>query len=394
MCRRLAMLRFATLTLCLLGSACSDAVPGRAPHEGGGGAGGEGGARPTGPSFADATRAEISVTQPVRLGLSLDLEGSTLAAGARSATDTTAWSVFVFARDGTDWVEQAELEPRHVGRFGESLALDGDVLAVAEPSLPPDVGFAHLYLRGGTTWSFNGSVSDPGQPISDFGTAIAVDQGQLAIGAGRPIILPAVPGQACFIGFRNDMSPVDPPACQGDLGPGLGCSAALDGNTAVLGACGKAHGAAGGAHVFGRGTDDWAYLGQLGDGPLGDGFGRAVALDDETALVAGEGVVLVFTRSGGVWTRAAELRPDDAGGDFGRDVGLSGDRAIVGAPQADAGAGAAYVFARTGETWRQQTKLQPTGNHREFGYAVAIDGSVAAVSAPGDDARITVFTAP
>lgn len=347
-----------------------------------------------GPDFAAATRTDVSVTRPVRLGMSLALEDSTLAAGARSATDSTAWNVFVFARQGTDWVEQAELAPRHVGRFGESLSLDGDVLAVAEPSLPPDVGFAHLYLRAGTTWSFNGSVADPGQPISDFGTSVAVDDGQLAIGAGRPIVLPAEPGQACFIGVRTDTAPVDPPSCQGDLGPGLGCAAALEGNTAVVGACGKSHGAAGGAHVFGRATTDWAYLGPLGGAPLGDGFGRAVALDAQTALVAGEGVVAVFTRRDGVWSQTAELRAEDSAGDFGHDVGLSGDRAIVGAPQADAGAGAAYVFARTGETWRQQAKLQPTGSAREFGYAVAIHGSVAAVSAPGDDARITIFTAP
>jgi len=326
--------------------------------------------------------------------VSLDLDGATLAAGARSSTDSAAWAVYLFTRSGEAWIQQDELGPRNGGRFGASLSLDGDVLAVAEPDLSPATGYVHLYLREGTSWSYNGSQNGGGLTTADFGTTVALDGNGLVVGAGGPHIPNGTPGQACFSAYRVDRSPVVP-FCHVDISPGLGCAAALDGETALVGACGAAHGAPGSAHVFGRALDDWAYLGEMDVDEGDERYGRSVALDGDTAVVAGDGVVHVFLRSEGAWAPSAELHPDGESGDFGHAVALSGDRVLVGDPEADGGAGAAYVFARSATGWTQQAKLEPNDASGHFGAAVALDGPTAVVSAVNDThSTITVFSAP
>src|SRR5204863_50002 len=131
-------------------------------------------------------------------------------------------------------------------------------------------------------------------------------------------------------------------------------------------------------------------------GPLGDQFGRSVAISGDTVVVgawgednaatgvnsavtdctaAQAGAAYVFVRSGAAWSQQAYLKASntDAADNFGLSVAVSGDTAVVGAlgeasaatgvngNQADnttAFAGAAYVFTRSGTTWSQQAYLK------------------------------------
>lgn len=140
------------------------------------------------------------------------------------------------------------------------------------------------------------------------------------------------------------------------------------------------------------------------------GFGQAVAIDGDTALVSSMGIgpmtgpegrvelaigsVYVFVLEDGEWTEQAKITPDD--GDerdgFGAAVALSGNVALIGAPYDDDSgdnAGSAYLYQRSGPMWSQITKFTASspGTNDFFGDAVAIDGHVALVSAPGDDDR-------
>ncbi|MBW3584232.1 MAG: PKD domain-containing protein [Euryarchaeota archaeon] len=130
----------------------------------------------------------------------------------------------------------------------------------------------------------------------------------------------------------------------------------------------------------------------------GDLYGRAIALDGDTALIAahqdddaGEdaGTVYVYGRTGPTWTLQGRLVPDDAraGHLFGVDLDLDGDIAIVGAPGDDTNgplSGAVYVFERAGSGWSQTAKLYPDdpSAYAAFGLSVALDGTTALVSAP------------
>lgn len=146
-------------------------------------------------------------------------------------------------------------------------------------------------------------------------------------------------------------------------------------------------------------TPDWPQQGEVhaGDGHAEDGFGIAVALDGDTALVgalnhgvgehAEQGAAYVFARSGGRWAQIAELSAGDGAREdhFGAAVALRGETALVGAPDHDLSRGAVYVFVKSGATWTQAAKLGAgdAENMALFGAAVAFDGDTALIGAPG-----------
>ncbi len=131
-------------------------------------------------------------------------------------------------------------------------------------------------------------------------------------------------------------------------------------------------------------------------------FGRAVALEGETALVGApgatssfrdEGAVYVFGREAGSWQERQKLVASDGEirDNFGAALALAGDTAMITADEAlvgDAGQrGAVYVFVREGGEWRQQQKLtiDQRGDNDSFGNSVVMEGDVAFISAIRED---------
>ena len=170
-----------------------------------------------------------------------------------------------------------------------------------------------------------------------------------------------------------------------------------------------------------------AYLKASNTG-WGDGFGTAVAVYGDTAVVGApdedsaatgvngsqgdgsfrSGAVYVFSRSGTIWSQQAYLKASntDALDTFGSAVAIWDDTIVVGAPVEEsaatgvdgdesdnsaAGAGAAYVFVRDGTTWSQQAYLKAsnTGSLDFFGTSVAVEGDTVVVGAPWEDSGAT-----
>lgn len=132
------------------------------------------------------------------------------------------------------------------------------------------------------------------------------------------------------------------------------------------------------------------------DRASGDGLGRSVALDGDTALVGAPfhdgrgnvaGTAYVYRFVGGSWTQEAELEASEAaaGDRAGYAVAIDGDTVVVGAPNRRA----VYVFARIGNTWTQQATL--TGNYM-FGIQVDIDGDTIVVGDSAPSVLGTIFT--
>jgi hypothetical protein len=135
-------------------------------------------------------------------------------------------------------------------------------------------------------------------------------------------------------------------------------------------------------------------------GEQSDGFGTAVAIEQDTLVVAARlAPAYVFERSGSTWIERAKLLPQDSQ-DIGfiRSVAISGDTIAVSAPKAETNidplninrTGAVYIFTRQGKTWKQQAKLFPpnpkAGFH--FGYNIALDQNTLVV---GQDNEAHVF---
>jgi len=188
----------------------------------------------------------------------------------------------------------------------------------------------------------------------------------------------------------------------------FGFAVALSGDTAVVGARGgtpSTANLAGLAYVFVRTGTTWSEQARLtaSDAATNDGFGAAVALSGERAVIGAPydddavgfftGSAYVFVRSGGTWSEEAKLTASDASADayLGSSVALSGDTALVGAILADApgklNTGAAYVYVRSGSTWSEQARLLASDGspYDKFGSAVALADGTALVGAPQDE---------
>jgi len=359
------------------------------------------------------------------VALALSADGNLLAVGASQEdspgfgvnsgmqadnTAAQAGAVYLFARSGSTWTQQAYVKASNTGGsdyFGSSVALsdDGTTLAVgayAEDSAgtginsntpydntSSDAGAVYVFARSGNSWNQQAYVKASNTGAGDnFGRSVALasNGNTLAIGA-----------------HQEDSAGTGPQsASQGD-------------NTANN---------AGAVYVFTRVNGAWSqqsYVKASNTG-AGDLFGGSVALSDDGNTMAvgahGEqslgvgvnsitqtnnggtfvGAVYVLTRTGALWSQQAYVKASNAETSdtfaFLGSVSLSADGSalLVGAyfedgngtglnsaAQADnsvSASGAAYFFTRLGNTWSQQAYVKSfnTGSGDYFGYAVALAG--------------------
>jgi hypothetical protein len=204
-------------------------------------------------------------------------------------------------------------------------------------------------------------------------------------------------------------------AADGAQNDWLGVSAAISGDTVVVGAPFAnvdGHNDQGAAYVFVKPGSGWA--GTLtesakltaADGRAGDEFGRSVAISGDTVVVGappfadlsggkGQGAAYVFMKPGSGWattnTVNAKLTAPDggAGDEFGLFVANRGDTVVVGAPGVNKAQGAAYVFMKPGSGWattntvnaRLTAPASDGGAGDEFGRSVAISRDAVVVGA-------------
>lgn len=294
--------------------------------------------------------------------VALSADGTTLAVGAigeASATGhpaddgaTNSGAVWVFARVGGTWSQQAYLKAANIGaddRFGTSLALagHGDTLAVGAPGedgggrgpganasdeSATDAGAVYVFTRTAGTWAQHAYLKASNAEANDqFGQA-------LALSADGTLLAVTAPGEGS-------------------------AAVAVDGNQADNAAPGS-----GAAYVFTRTGSGWmqqAYVkapnnesfdqvgvavALSGDGrtlALGalfeDGAARGVGGDSGSNALTNSGAVHVFRRDGtGPWAvRAYVKAPNPQGFDrFGGSLALSADGGVlvVGADGEDSGA--------------------------------------------------------
>ena len=109
------------------------------------------------------------------------LWGSPQEGRERSGLGIGAGAVYVFVRDGATWAEQAKLTAKdiHFDRFGESVAVHGDTLAVGAPR---DAA-TYVFGRSGDTWSQLDYLKASNKSNSRFGSAVKLTSDSLIVGA-------------------------------------------------------------------------------------------------------------------------------------------------------------------------------------------------------------------
>jgi len=305
--------------------------------------------------YIKASHTELN--QDFGYSVALSRDGNTLAVGARTESsgatgiggdpaDTSApyaGAVFVFARDGDSWTQQAYIKASNTNSndfFGFSVALsaDGNTLAVGanlemggSPGVNGDqadnsvlqAGAVYVYIRSDGVWTHQAYIkaSIPGKLDHFAFVTLSADGNTLAVGA---------PDEASIaMGINGDQTDDSAPS-------------------------------AGAVYVYTRSDNTWtqqAYI-KASNAPFCGYFGMSVSLSaDGNMLIVG-----------------ADLEVSNA-------KGINGNQWDYSAPTA----GAAYLFTRTSGTWVQKAYIKASNTKEDdaFGFSVAIsdDGNTLAVGA-------------
>ena len=195
-------------------------------------------------------------------------------------------------------------------------------------------------------------------------------------------------------------------ASDGGIFDNFGYSAALSGNTALVGAPLHDRGIAtdsGAAYVYRWDGSLWVQQAKLdaNDPVLNDQYGFSVALHGNTVLIGSPlnnaggitdaGAAYLYEWDGVQWVEGVKLTASDGEqfDNFGQSVAIHGDIAVVGAYHDDIGvnsdAGSAYIFRWDGLQWVEEAKLTDSNGVADdwFGYSVAVSGDTALVGAYG-----------
>ncbi|MCZ6850720.1 MAG: FG-GAP repeat protein, partial [Planctomycetota bacterium] len=291
-------------------------------------------------------------------------------------------SVYVFDYNGTAWTEQQELiaSDGAIGDvFGRSVSISGDVALIGAPGDDDNgsgSGSAYLFRfdPGTSQW-----IEDTKLTASD---AAVADNFGLAVGVSGDTVVIAAPGSddGCPDGVNCNTGAAyvfryDPEtsrwveqekllASDGAAFDGFGLSVSISGEVALIGAHGDGF-SSGSAYVFRFDPENWQWVEEqkllASDGAVFDQFGRAVAIDGDTAVIGafdhedvgpvfGAAYVFRFDPAGsGSWIEQQKLlpNPNPWTNFLGWSVAIDGDTAVIGAYGEDQQAGAAYVFDLT-----------------------------------------------
>jgi uncharacterized repeat protein (TIGR01451 family) len=346
-------------------------------------------------------------------GQSVAISGDTLVVGAfgedSKATgiggnqddDTvgSAGAVYVFTRSGTDWSQQAYIKASNTAefqRFGTSLAISGETLAVGAPGDSLNTGAVYVFTRNVTTWSQQAVIKASNAEERDFfGNAVALFGDTLAVGATGE--------DSNATGVGGDQSNNS----QGTTNAGAVYVFTRSNNAWSQKAYIKASNT-GYNDEFGVSiaiSADFLVIGASGE----DSNGKGIDGSQNTKTSGGSGAVYVFQGSGASWSQVTYIKASNAdeSDNFGNALALSGNRLLVGARLEDSkatgqdgnqnsnllnhNAGAAYVFVHDGESWSQQSYLKASNTYREafFAGAVTISGDYLAVGATRDNSAAT-----
>lgn len=355
------------------------------------------------------------------LGISVDLDGDTILAGAWLKTLLTSQqgAAYVFTRSGAGtWSQQAALSDINGTAsdwFGNRVALEGDTAVIASTGddvIFTDRGTVQIYTRSGTTWTRRAAL-DPGLGgVSDFfGSSVSIHNGSVAVGApGNDVTASGNEGAVyVFTGSGATWSLQQKLTRAGAaVGEGLGNAVAIRGDTVV---CGVPNfdgivGTNQGLGVsFTRTGTTWAAseVFMPNETQAQSSFGSAIAMSDEFVAVGSSnwsrsganfsGAAYAFRRADGVPAGTSTLTaptPQTAAS-FGNRLASDGTKLVIGSYNEDGGAGAdqgaVYVYKFQDETFALEQKLLPSVQQAgaNFGRAIAIEGNTIIVGAPFED---------
>ena len=305
-------------------------------------------------------------------GYSVSISGDYAVVGAYLHDDiiNNRGAVYIFHRNGTNWVHQAKLEASggaEDDEFGWSVSIDGDYVVIGSPGdddVGNGAGSAYLFHRNGTSWGVLDKITaSDGAKFDNFGNSVSISGDYVVVGALWDDIDGTRSGSA-YIFHRYESNWTEKAkitSSDGEDEDWFGKSVSISGDYTVIGAYGDDDNDSnsGSAYIFHKNGTDWEEQAKLlaSDGELFDNFGYTTSISGNyVAIGAGgygnNGAAYIFHRNGTTWTEDAKLTASDGEIDdwFGKSVSISGYYALIGAWQDDdngPGSGSAYLYTNT-----------------------------------------------
>jgi hypothetical protein len=361
--------------------------------------------------------AKLTPSDGVKLGffgVSVAVSGNTVAVGMGSTSLPGA--IYVFVKPATGWAnmtQTAELtaSDRTVNNYlGYSLVISGNTVVAGAPNANTYLGAAYVYVKPASGWTSMTETAKltPADSYTALGASVAISGNTVVIGApgsSSNTVGAAYVFVKPLTGWTSMAQTAKPTPSDGQAYDQFGYSAAISGNTVVVGSYGR-----GAAYVFVEPSGGWVDMTQTARlGVRGEGIGSAVGISGDT-VVAGspyatigsnyaQGAAYVFVKPTNGWTNVtptATLTASDgaAGDELGYAVAISGNQIVTGAPFAAYGSnatrqGATYQFIRPSTGWKTTSHFNAKvgasdgAKGDEFGWSVSIGGNMLLVGAPG-----------
>lgn len=376
-----------------------------------------------------------------QFGNAIAINGNTMVVGARfdSTTASQAGAAYVYRLNGGVWTQEAVLLApggAALDKFGYSVAISEDTIVVGayqDDAAFSNSGSAYVFVRSGTTWSFQ-QLLTPNDAAADdeFGNSVGITGEFIVVGSHLANLTGNSDAGAAYCFRRNSgvwtqTQKLVPISGTGGpiLGDNFGESIAVSGSRIAVGATGDdtPQTRAGAVYVFAESSGGLYTLQQkltISTGTNGDNFGSSVAMEGNT-MVAGAredspvvnqsawGSAFVYEFDGASWVSQGQLLASNgAQGDrFGWSVAVSDSVIAVGAREDDttagADAGSAYIFTRLGGGWTERQIITPndsfngdrfgSGTALSFGHLV-VGAAEKALTAPNGQGAAYYFTIP
>ncbi|WP_433928548.1 DNRLRE domain-containing protein [Sorangium cellulosum] len=244
--------------------------------------------------------------------------GQAVAVDGDRAVLSAESSVYVFARSGGAWSQEVELAPPAGEDTWETppVAIAGSTVVVGSPAHEwwveqGGVGAAYVFDAGDWTAPQKLTAQPPEGQYDRFGSAVAISGSRIIVGAPG-VLGPPMPwyqlgrGMAYVFdraggAWRMDSRLI---GTDGTSGDGLGGAVAISGDMAVAGAIladRRDQPDAGAAYVFSPAAGEWIEIERAkltGSGPMGGGFGRAVAVSGSSVLVGSPATAIEVAQDG------------------------------------------------------------------------------------------------
>jgi uncharacterized protein (TIGR03437 family) len=273
---------------------------------------------------------------------------------------------YVFVRSGDTWIQQAKLIASDVStpdHFGASVSISGDTIAVGtlpDGTSPHRNGAVYIFARSGAAWSEQALLTAPpgyfGFGSGNLDAVIALSGDTLAVGGAFDTEASGVfVNAAVFVYVRSGANWTQQAQLTDTTEEQFG-TVALDGDTLAVGAWG-ANNTTGTVYVFVRSGTTWTQQAKLTapDAVAGNCDGYYVAISGDTLVdgggngFCGRNVFYIFARSGTNWVLQSEVpitqNPDAY---YDKWFAISGSTMVLGLPDASVQnaqfQGTAYVY--------------------------------------------------